>query len=383
LIRAGGGRFARMDDRAQRFFEAERLRTAGDLASAQAAYNALLQLQPRHADALDGLAATHSAAGSAVEAAACRARAASIRAASAAEVAAALLFRDDITRARQCCEQALAHDDSCLKAHWLLGDIEARADNRDAALAHYRRCREIAPERLGPGFLMAALGDGAPPERAPADYVTAQFDWYADTFDTHLVETLLYRGPEEVARALRPELGEGSPTLLDLGCGTGLLAAELGGFDGRLIGVDLSPAMLKKAAGRGRYDVLEMADIVAFLADWPAASADIIAAVDVVVYIGDLAPLMAGAARALRPGGVFLFTTERWNEDERVAASDGAARAPGWRLRPSGRFQHARTCLLGLAAAHGFSVEAIEDRVLRYEYGLPVDSDLVKLRRQA
>jgi predicted TPR repeat methyltransferase len=372
-----------MADPAQRFFEAEKLRAAGDLGRAEAAYRALLEDQPRHVGGFEGMAATCLAAGRSAEADIFTAQAAAIRADAAADVAAALLFHNDMKRARQCCEQALSHNDNCLKAHWLLGDIEARADNRDAALAHYRRCREIAPERLGPGFLMAALGEGTLPERAPADYVTAQFDWYAETFDAHLVETLLYRGPEEVARALRPELGKGVSTLLDLGCGTGLLAPELGNFSGRLIGVDLSPAMLEKAAGRGRYDALEAADIVEFLATWPAGTADIAAAVDVVVYIGDLGPLMAGVARALRPGGVFVFTTERWNADEQPGPTEDDAAVPGWRLRSSGRFQHARSALSGLAGAHGFSIESIEDRVLRYEYGLPVDSDLVKLRRQA
>jgi predicted TPR repeat methyltransferase len=367
-----------MDDAAQRFFEAERLREAGDFARAEAAYRALLDAVPRHAGGLDGLAAIHDAAGRDADAVACRARSAAVRAEATAEVAAALLFHGDTARARQCCEKALALDTDCLKAHWLMGDICERGNDRAAALTHYGRCREIAPERLGPGFLMAALGEGELPARAPADYVTAQFDWYAETFDSHLVDTLLYRGPEEVARALRPEFAAATPTILDLGCGTGLLAPEVRSFGGRLVGVDLSPAMLAKATARGLYDVLETADIVDFLAGWPAGTADIVAAVDVVVYLGDLAALLAGAARALRMDGVFVFTTERWDDDDPNDPPDGRA----WRLRPSGRYQHTRTGLYTVAEGSGFAVTTIEDRVLRYEFGLPVDSDIVQLRRR-
>lgn len=368
-----------MNEPAQRFFEAERLRADGALTPAEAAYRAVLDAQPRHAGALEGLASIHDLADQPSQAAACRSRAAAIRAEATTEVAAALLFRGDTKRARECCERALGFDADCLKAHWLMGDISERGGDREAALAHYRRCSEIAPERLGPGFLMAALGEGAPPTRAPADYVTAQFDWYAETFDGHLVDTLLYRGPEEVARALRIEFADSAPTILDLGCGTGLLAPEVNGFSGRLIGVDLSPAMLEKAALRGGYEALVTGDIGDFLEARPAGGADVAAAVDVVVYLGDLAPLFAGVAHALRPGGVFVFTTERWDEED---AQDPPADR-GWRLRASGRYQHARAEVHRLAQLHGFAVERIEDRVLRYELGLPVDSDLAVLRRRA
>ncbi len=368
-----------MTDPARRFFEAERLRAAGDLARAEFEYRALLDTMPRHVGGLTGLAAIHDAVGQAGAAAACRVRIDAIRAEGTANVGARLLYRGDVKKARQCCTQALALDPDCLKAHWLLGDICARADDSEAALAHYRRCREIAPERLGPGFMMAALGEGETPAQAPADFVTAQFDWYADSFDDHLVNMLLYRGPEEVAKALRPELGSEKPAFLDLGCGTGLLGPEVRSFAGRLIGVDLSPAMLEKAAARGLYDALVTGDLVEFLVQQPAASADIAAAVDVVVYIGDIALLCAAVARVLRPGGIFAFTTERWDTDD---PKDPPGER-GWHLRPNGRYRHARAYVRTLAAQNGFDVEAMEDRVLRYELGLPVDSDLILLRKRA
>ena len=43
----------------------------------------------------------------------------------------------------------------------------------------------------------------------------------------------------------------GSWDVLDAGCGTGLCGPGLRGRAGRLVGVDLSPEMLKRAAGRG------------------------------------------------------------------------------------------------------------------------------------
>ena len=47
-------------------------------------------------------------------------------------------------------------------------------------------------------------------------------------------------------------------SLLDLGCGTGLLAVHLGRLKGRLIGADLYPKMLEQARRREIYDDLEL-----------------------------------------------------------------------------------------------------------------------------
>jgi SAM-dependent methyltransferase len=71
------------------------------------------------------------------------------------------------------------------------------------------------------------------------------FDNYADRFDAHLLGALQYRVP-----ARCPPHAQRTPSLnidvLDLGCGTGLIGAELGRVDGSLVGVDLSAKMLER-----------------------------------------------------------------------------------------------------------------------------------------
>ncbi|MSO80752.1 MAG: hypothetical protein EXQ97_03800 [Alphaproteobacteria bacterium] len=90
------------------------------------------------------------------------------------------------------------------------------------------------------------------------------------------------------------------------------------------------------------------------------------------VYIGDLAPELATIGKVLRPGGVLVFTTERWE-----APPPGAA----WRLAHNGRYVHARGHVRTLAEADGFSVLEAGQTTLRTEYGKPVASDLFGLRR--
>jgi len=62
----------------------------------------------------------------------------------------------------------------------------------------------------------------------------------------------------EVDVALLRELGLGArSTLVDLGAGTGLLAAAVAPIAGRVVAVDPSPAMLDVARGRGRFETVE------------------------------------------------------------------------------------------------------------------------------
>ncbi len=207
---------------------------------------------------------------------------------------------------------------------------------------------------------------GTPLDRAPDDYLESFFDGFAAVFDHQLVTVLRYDVPAALADMLarhRPRSARG----LDLGCGTGLAAPHLGPLCDRLTGVDISRAMLDRAAGRGLYADLTKAEAVAYLRGHPD-SVDCVFAADLLVYLGDLAPLMMAAAAALRPGGVLLASVE--------TAPDGT-----WTLLPSGRFAHA-PAYVEVVARDLF--EALDRRsvVLRLEANRPVDGLLLALRRR-
>jgi SAM-dependent methyltransferase len=62
----------------------------------------------------------------------------------------------------------------------------------------------------------------------------------------------------ELDVTLLRELGLGATsTLVDLGAGTGLLAAGIAPFAGRVVAVDPSPAMLEAARSRGGFETVE------------------------------------------------------------------------------------------------------------------------------
>lgn len=226
-----------------------------------------------------------------------------------------------------------------------------------------RRIAVLESEKLGVSarqrdevvaFKVAASGGGEiAPHRAPAAYVEALFDSAAADYDEHLLKKLAYRGPRLIERAL----GERAKELdvLDVGCGTGLLGVKLRGVARRLDGVDRSARMLELARAKEVYDELAAGDMLETLAARPGGY-DLITAGDVLVYFGDLAPVFAGVARALRERGTFAFSVESIDE-------------PSYALRSS-----SRDYVLATAQTNGFEIAVDEPAAIRTELGQPVAS---------
>ncbi len=203
-------------------------------------------------------------------------------------------------------------------AWFALGAIRDRIGDRAGAALAFERTRGLDPEDYhGARLQLARLGAGeAAPAMTPA-YVRRLFDQYAVRYDTSLTEKLAYRGPAILRDAVERVVGTaGRPfhvdTLLDLGCGTGLAGAAFRTACARLTGVDLSEAMVAKAAAKNLYDRLLSADLTDFLeheAD-SGAKYDLVVAADVFVYVNELSPVFAGVAHLMAPGGLFAFTAE-------------------------------------------------------------------------
>lgn len=234
---------------------------------------------------------------------------------------------------------------------------------QDAALAvgRWRLARD--PRDAVQAYMLDAAA-GAAINQAPIDYLQTYFDGFAETFDHHLVGQLGYRVPEHLADMIAQQ-GRQFARILDLGCGTGLAAECLTRFGGRIVGVDVSEAMLDKARARGLYDVLVHQEGGAFLRATPGAF-DLIFAADVLIYFGDLRPVMAAAAAALAPSGLLAITTE-------TGAAD-------WTLLRSGRFSHADD-YVHAAAQPGLRLLASKTTILRQEGAAGVAGTLHLFKR--
>lgn len=240
-----------------------------------------------------------------------------------------------------------------IQAAWLLGVwlfLSLRILNLVAANTH---------------LLLARLG--VPTRRAPASYVRALFDDYAERFDEHLMVDLAYQAPNLVRSLVGQRLDGQTPMIVDLGCGTGICGPLFSSLGGTLIGVDLSQEMLQRAAQRGIYQQLHQADLLVFLRHHQAAF-DLAIAADVLVYLGDLRPFFAACHAALKPGGYIVFTVE-------------STPGEGWIIQRTGRYAHSRGYLYRLAEQYQLTPLEIRQAMLRTQRDTPVMGDAWLLQK--
>jgi predicted TPR repeat methyltransferase len=254
------------------------------------------------------------------------------------------------------------------------GHLLYRLNRLPEALEFYGRWQTTDPNDPIPQHMLAAMGGAERPRRASDGYVRATFDDFAESFDRNL-EDLGYRAPQVLWEAVRGACGlQNQPALavLDLGCGTGLCGPLLRPVARRLVGVDLSPNMLSKAAARAVYDQLNCAELTQWLAEC-GQRFDLAVAADVLCYFGDLSAAFANVHNVLLPGGHFACSLESLPADASVA--------DGYVLRPHGRYQHERSYVERVLANAHLEIVSIATDTLRYERQDPVTGLLVVAKR--
>jgi ubiquinone/menaquinone biosynthesis C-methylase UbiE len=95
--------------------------------------------------------------------------------------------------------------------------------------------------------------------------------------------------------------------ILDLGCGTGMLLAELSAQGRFLVGVDVSLKMLRVARGRAKGAALVQAD--ADFLPFADGSFEAVVSVTLLQNMPDPAGTVREVARVLKPGGVAILTS--------------------------------------------------------------------------
>ncbi|MBD1548692.1 class I SAM-dependent DNA methyltransferase [Roseibium aggregatum] len=170
---------------------------------------------------------------------------------------------------------------------------------------------------------LTSLKAGSTDSDAIADY----YDDWARTYD----ETLAawdYQAPRDAAALLAPHLSP-KAHILDVGCGTGLVADALSPYgDFHIDGIDISAESLKLAGARGGYEKLVCHDLQKHPLPLEDNSYDAAISVGVLTYIADAEALFRDLCRCVRPGGVIAFTqrTDRWealNFAAMIAAIEG------------------------------------------------------------
>ncbi|NTZ93595.1 class I SAM-dependent methyltransferase [Agrobacterium tumefaciens] len=276
-------------------------------------------------------------------------------------------------------EQALELAPRWTAGWFRFGEYHEKAGETAKAVAAYEKVAELDREGLFAAELkLAVLGAAKTPEQPPSRYVEGLFDDYADRFETSLVEKLDYSVPQKLAELIgKAAKGGVFDTIVDIGCGTGLLGVEIRSLAKRLEGFDISQNMLAKAEEKGLYDHLGQADLSLneetsglFTPALAQHRADLVAAADVMMYLGSLETVMPLVSALLKPSGFFAFSVED--------AGDGE----GFVLRESLRYAHSKSYVTDLLERTGFSLIEIRKTTIRKDAGKPLSGILFLARAQ-
>ena len=168
-------------------------------------------------------------------------------------------------------------------------------------------------------------------------YTQKLFDNFADNY-----ELVLARIGYQLPRRFREITGPVEGTIVDFGCGSGLIGVAYKTPFSNLIGVDLSEKMLALAEEKNCYERLAREDILSFgKRELSIIRPKLITAADVCCYIEDLEPLF----KICIPYPL-IFSIEQ--------ASDEVDKA---KLLPNGRYQHNPQYIAQLLAKYYGTIE--------------------------
>lgn len=224
-----------------------------------------------------------------------------------------------------------------------------------------RRLLEIDPDNARASFYIEAFETQSSTksvQRIPREVAEATYN-QADVgknFEASLKGGLEYKAPDVLNEAVRKVCGqqESSLDILEIGCGTGLCGSQFTDIARTLVGTDLSSRMLDVAREKKAYTSLYVADLVDVLSNNPD-SFDLVIAMDVLCYFGDLTEIFQKCFDTLRTGGVFAFSVEKPDDSQL------------WLLHPYGHFVHSLRHLQQAASMAGFEEVFVREMVLRRE----------------
>lgn len=249
-----------------------------------------------------------------------------------------------------------------------VGEFHEAAGKMEQAVEAWSMALRVDPQdRAGAALKLSLAGATPLANRPPSAFVETLFDQYAERFDSSLVEKLGYRVPGLLALAI--EQVEPGPFAVtrDLGCGTGLMGERLRALTERLEGFDISSEMLRKARSKGIYDLLEKVDLQSLPA--LAASANLVTAADVFMYLGALDEIFAGITAMQPLGGLFAFSVERHSGSE------------DFDLLASRRYAHSQQYLERLLVTHGYEIASMENQIIRMDRDAPIEGILTVAKK--
>lgn len=134
----------------------------------------------------------------------------------------------------------------------------------------------------------------------------------------------------------RSQAGDAGPltglSVLDIGCGAGLLAEPLSRLGAEVTGVDPAPTSIDIARRHAQATGAQVSYRCAAVEDLVAEGArfDVVMAMEVIEHVSDVGGFVASAASLVKPGGLFTVSTLNRTLKSFALAIVGAEYVLGW-----------------------------------------------------
>ena len=248
-------------------------------------------------------------------------------------------------------KKTLEHKQDYAEAHNKLGAAFAELGKTDDAIFNYKKALEFKPDYAEAKHMLSAL-KGETTNSPPRVYVENLFDTYALNFENSLVNKLEYKTPKIITEMiLKKNLNTSLGSVLDLGCGTGLIGDEIKNHSSNITGIDLSKSMLEQAKVKTIYNELIHKDILEYLST-ENLNFDYFISTDVFIYIGDLSKIFGSIKTRNKSKGKFVFSTEHTEKE-------------GFFLEKSGRYSHSKKYIESLCVKFDYRLSHFEKINLR------------------
>ena len=233
-----------------------------------------------------------------------------------------------LVEAEKCYKKAIELKPNYPEAFLNLGHAQLAQNKLEEAKKNFKKAIEIKPNLPEANHFLSAI-TGQTTKTAPRGYVENLFDNYAQNFENSLINKFEYNIPKEIKEIiLRNDPEQRLGSVLDLGCGTGLIGDEINKYCSNLEGIDVSKDMLKQAEKKKIYNKLKQIDIIEYLSN-EDLNFDYFISADVFIYVGELTEIFKLIKSRNKSNGKFVFSTEH-NEKE------------GFTLEKSGRYSHSK-----------------------------------------
>ena len=163
--------------------------------------------------------------------------------------------------------------------------------------------------------------------------------WWDENKFLHLLKTMVnpWRFPyfrDALLKHFGPDLSE--VRLLDIGTGGGVLAEEFAALGCRVTGIDISPRSIDVARAHAAERNLSIDYRVGSgtSLSFESESFHAVSCCDVLEHIADWRQVVAGAARLLKPGGLFFFDTINRTAKSKAVMIYGLQVSPLTKLMP-------------------------------------------------